>query len=84
MVFTLPMTLLILAEEDPELAIYVYLQVKSDPFLSVAPLIEDLVYKNLPDEITGIPEVKIRGGHERREALWETANLIHEKWANEG
>jgi len=84
MVFTLPMTLLILAEEDPELAIYVYLQVKSDPFLSVAPLIEDLVYKNLPDEIMGIPEVKIGGGPERQEALWETANLIHEKWANEG
>jgi predicted ATPase/DNA-binding SARP family transcriptional activator len=84
MVFALPMTLLILVNEDPELATFVYQQVKRDPFLAKAQLFDDLVYKSLPEEITSLPEVEISGGPERREALWVTAKMILEKWTNGG
>jgi hypothetical protein len=83
MVFALPMTLPILAEGDPDLAIYVYQQVKMDPFLAKAPLFEDLVYRDIPEEISSLPDVKIEGGHQRREALWATAKLVLEKWAGD-
>ena len=79
MVFTLPMTLPILAEGDSELAIYVYRQIKSDPFLARAQLFKDLVYQDLPDEVAGLTEIKIEGGPARRKALWATAKLILEK-----
>ncbi len=81
MVFTLPMTLPILVEEDPDLATYVYQQVKKDPFLAKAQLFDDLIYKNLPAEITDVRDMEIKGGPERREALWETARLVLEKWS---
>jgi tetratricopeptide (TPR) repeat protein len=79
MVFTLPMTLPILAEGDSELAIYVYRQIKSDPFMAKAQLFEDLVYQDLPDEVAGLTEIKIEGGPVRRKALWAITKLILEK-----
>ena len=78
-VFTLPMTLPILAEGDSELAIYVYRQIKRDPFLARAQLFKDLIYQDLPDEIAGLTEIKIEGSPVRREALWATAQMVLEK-----
>jgi hypothetical protein len=79
MVFTLPMTLPILAEGDSELAIYVYKQIKNDPFLVGAQLFKDLVYQDLPDDVAGLTETKIEGGPVQREALWATAKLVLEE-----
>ncbi len=83
MVFCLPMTLLILAKENLDLATDVYQQVKSDPFLAKAQLFYDLVFKHLPVEITCISEVEIKSGPQNREALWATAKLVLKKWMEE-
>lgn len=80
MVFTLPITLLILAQEKPKLAGYVYQQVRRDPFMSKAQLFHDLVYKHLPDEITDIPVEMVEHNAEYREVLWATARLLLECW----
>ncbi len=80
MVFTLPVTLLILAREDPELAAHVYRQVRRDPFLGQAQLFEDLVYQYLPPQIRALEVGAVQGGPPRRAALWSTAKLVLEKW----
>ncbi len=73
LVFTLPITLLFLAEEDIEFAIKVYTLVRRDRFMSKAQLFHDLVYKYLPEQITSIPVEIVEHSPEYREALWETS-----------
>jgi tetratricopeptide (TPR) repeat protein len=83
MVFTLPVTLLLLVEEDVLFAKKVYTQVRHDPFMSKAQLFHDLVYKHLPEEITSMPVEMVEHSPEHREALWETARFVLEKWKAE-
>jgi tetratricopeptide (TPR) repeat protein len=77
MVFTLPITLLLLVEEDLEFAKQVYTQVRSDRFMSIAKLFHDLVYKHLPEELTKIHVETVEHSDKHREALWETTRLVH-------
>jgi hypothetical protein len=76
MVFTLPVTLLLLVEEDIQFAKKIYRQVRRDGFMSNAPLFHDLVYQHLPDEITSIPVETVEHNDEHREALWKTAEEL--------
>jgi hypothetical protein len=83
MVFNLPMTLLILADENPTLAAEVYQQVRRDPFLGKAQLYHDLVYNHLPDEITSIPVKTVETSPEHREGLWAAARKVLAAWEGE-
>jgi predicted ATPase/DNA-binding SARP family transcriptional activator len=76
-VFTLPITLLLLVEENLEFAKKIYTQVRRDCFMSNAQLFHDLVYKHMPDELTEVNVETIEHSDEHREALWETAKLVH-------
>lgn len=76
MVFNLPMTLLILANDNLELGAEVYQQVMSDPFTGRAPLFEDLVYQYLPDEIRSIPVNPVENSPKHRERLWAMARKV--------
>jgi len=80
MVFTLPVTLLLLVEEDLQFAANVYTQVRRDPFMSKAQLFHDLVYKHLPEEITSVPVEMVQHSSKHRAALWDTARLVLKKW----
>jgi DNA-binding SARP family transcriptional activator/predicted ATPase len=77
MVFTLPVTLLLLVEENLEFSKKIYAQVRRDRFMSNAQLFHDLVYKHMPIELTEINVETIEHSDEHREALWETAKLVH-------
>jgi hypothetical protein len=83
MVFTLPITLLLLAEEDIKFATKVYEQVQRDPFMSKAQLFHDLVYKHLPESMTATPVEIVEHNSEHREALWDTARLVLSHWRAE-
>jgi DNA-binding SARP family transcriptional activator/predicted ATPase len=83
MVFILPVTLLILANEDPQLGAEVYHQIMRDPFLGKAQLFKDIVYKYLPDEITAIPVKTVETSPEHREKLWATARKVLATWKDE-
>ena len=80
LVFTLPITLLILADEDPELATEVYKHVLRDPFLGKAQLYKDLVYQHLPEEITAVPVETVETSPEHREGLWAAAKKVLAAW----
>jgi tetratricopeptide (TPR) repeat protein len=77
MVFTLPVTLLLLVEENLEFAMNIYAQVRRDRFMGNAQLFHDLVYKHMPYELTEINVETVEHSDEHREALWETAKLVH-------
>jgi hypothetical protein len=79
MIFTLPVTLLLLVRENSEITARVYQQVRSDPFMSNAQLFHDLVYKHLPDEIIALPFEVVEHSPEHREKLWTTTKLVLEK-----
>jgi hypothetical protein len=76
LVFTLPITLPLLAEEDLQMATKVYPQIRRDRFMSKAQLFHDLIYKHLPDELTAISVDTVDHGDEHLTALWETARLV--------
>jgi tetratricopeptide (TPR) repeat protein len=80
LVFALPVTLLILADEDFELATEVYKIAKRDPFLGRAQLYIDLIYQHLPEEITSIPVMTVETSPGHREALWEAARKVLASW----
>jgi tetratricopeptide (TPR) repeat protein len=79
MLFSLPITLLVLVKDDPILAARVYEQIQRDPFMHKAQLFKDLVYKCLPEEITSLQVETVAHSDEHRESLWETARLVLEK-----
>jgi hypothetical protein len=76
MVFTLPTTLLLLVEIDLEFAKKIYEQVRQGRFMSNAQLFHDLVYENMPEELTEINVETVELSDAHREALWETARLV--------
>jgi predicted ATPase/DNA-binding SARP family transcriptional activator len=76
MVFSLPITLLLLAEEDVDFTEKVYKKIRRDRFMSNAQLFHDLVYKHLPEEITAPPVETGAHSDEHREALWKTTRLV--------
>jgi tetratricopeptide (TPR) repeat protein len=80
MIFTLPMTVLFLARENPDEALTVYQNLRCSPFLAKAQYIEDIVYRFLPDEIIRAPrEMTIPEGDLHRH-LWSTAASVLSKW----
>jgi tetratricopeptide (TPR) repeat protein len=79
MVFALPVTLLLLAEEDLEFKKKVYRQIRRDRFMSNAQLFHDLVYKHLPEDNSSISVETVEHSDEHREALWETARVVLKK-----
>jgi tetratricopeptide (TPR) repeat protein len=83
LVFTLPITLLILMDENLELATEVYKIVKRDPFLGRAQLYIDLVYQHLPDEITSVQVETVKTSPEHRKGLWAAAKKVLVSWQDE-
>jgi hypothetical protein len=79
MVFTLPITLLLLADDDIQSIKKVYTQVRRDPFMSKAQLFHNLVYKHLPEEISTLSVETVEHSDEHRETLWDIARLLLEK-----
>jgi tetratricopeptide (TPR) repeat protein len=76
MIFTLPIALLILVEEEYAFTQKVYQQIRSDPFMGKAQIFEDLVYQHLPEKIRCFPISKAANTPEHHNALWNTARLV--------
>ncbi len=82
LLFTLPMASLFLAEENLELARYVYSQIQHSPFLARATLFKDIVYQYLPGDILESPgEINQNASEaEIRQILWSTASKVLTSW----
>ena len=52
LIFTLPITVRFLQDEEPELAAKVYQQIKHLPFITGTSLIQDIVLRHLPQNLT--------------------------------
>jgi DNA-binding SARP family transcriptional activator/predicted ATPase len=78
LVFTLPMVVLYLSKEDPEMAKQVLKQIQVSPFIANAQFFDDVVFKFLPDM------VMVSNGQENvlkpNEILWETAASVLSRW----
>jgi tetratricopeptide (TPR) repeat protein len=82
LLFILPFACLFLAEEDSELAAFVYIQIQHSPFLSKAKFFEDSVYKYLPDQIKHLEKIgdPIPDEVDLNQRLWTTASRILSFW----
>jgi tetratricopeptide (TPR) repeat protein len=80
LLFTLPMTLLILSKDNPALAGQVYAQIQTSPFLANAPFFKDTIYDFLPANIFSKPGIPSEGEIDFNNSLWLTASKVLSGW----
>ena len=80
LLFTLPITVLYLAHENPDEALTVYQDIQNSPFLANARFFEDIVYRFLPDEIITAPKERTIPEGDLRRHLWSTAASVLSDW----
>jgi hypothetical protein len=80
LVFTLPMALLYLANEDPDTTKTVSMHIHAYPLLANGPFFNDIVGAYLPADIRQSSQAKDERHGDQKSALWKAASMIMSKW----
>jgi predicted ATPase/class 3 adenylate cyclase/tetratricopeptide (TPR) repeat protein len=80
LVFTLPIALLYLAQDNPDSAGELYQQFKFSGFLVKAPYFNDIVYKFLPDSLKKCHPQELSKPDESNTDLWTAASRVLSSW----
>jgi DNA-binding SARP family transcriptional activator/predicted ATPase len=83
LLFILPVTVLYLAQEDPDEAAFVYSQMQCSPFLTKVQLFKDIIDKYMPAEIKTSSRKDIAQETESQDCLWAAATRVLTMWFKE-